>query len=30
MLIPPLERLLPHAGRMRLIDRVLTYDEQRI
>ncbi len=30
MLTPPLERLLPHAGRMRLIDRVVSYDEQRI
>ena len=30
MLIPPLEQLLPHAGRMRLIDRVVAYDDERI
>ena len=24
------ERLLPHTGRMRLIDRVMSYDEERI
>ncbi|MGH6610208.1 MAG: hydroxymyristoyl-ACP dehydratase [Burkholderiaceae bacterium] len=26
----PIDSLLPHAGRMRLIDRVVSYDEQRI
>ena len=26
----PIEQLLPHAGRMRLIDRVISYDDQRI
>lgn len=26
----PLEQLLPHAGRMRLIDRIVSYDDQRI
>ena len=26
----PIETLLPHAGRMRLIDRVVSYDEQTI
>ena len=30
MLIPSIETLLPHAGRMRLIDRVVSYDEQTI
>ena len=30
MLIPSIETLLPHAGRMRLIDRIVSYDEQRI
>ena len=30
MLIAPIETLLPHAGRMRLIDRVVSYDEQII
>jgi predicted hotdog family 3-hydroxylacyl-ACP dehydratase len=30
MLIAPIETLLPHAGRMRLIDRVVSYDEQTI
>ena len=30
MLIPPLEHLLPHTGRMRLIDRLVAYDEERI
>ncbi len=26
----PLEQLLPHAGRMRLIDRIVSYDDQGI
>ena len=30
MLIPSIDTLLPHAGRMRLIDRIVSYDEQRI
>ncbi len=30
MLTPAIETLLPHAGRMRLIDRVVSYDEQTI
>ena len=30
MLTPSIETLLPHAGRMRLIDRVVSYDEQTI
>ena len=30
MLTPAIEALLPHAGRMRLIDRVVSYDEQTI
>ena len=30
MLTPAIETLLPHSGRMRLIDRVLSYDEQTI
>ena len=30
MLTPAIESLLPHAGRMRLIDRVVSYDEQAI
>lgn len=30
MLMPPIEQLLPHAGRMRLIDRLVAYDEERI
>ena len=30
MLMPSIETLLPHAGRMRLIDRVVSYDEQTI
>jgi predicted hotdog family 3-hydroxylacyl-ACP dehydratase len=30
MLMPTIETLLPHAGRMRLIDRVVSYDEQTI
>ena len=30
MLIPSIATLLPHAGRMRLIDRVVSYDEQAI
>lgn len=28
--MPSIETLLPHAGRMRLIDRVVSYDEQTI
>ena len=28
--MPSLDTLLPHAGRMRLIDRIVSYDEQRI
>lgn len=28
--MPPLEQLLPHAGRMRLIDRIVSYDDQGI
>lgn len=28
--MPSIETLLPHAGRMRLVDRVVSYDEQRI
>ena len=28
--MPPIERLLPHAGRMRLIDRLVAYDDERI
>ncbi|MBA2549058.1 MAG: 3-hydroxylacyl-ACP dehydratase [Burkholderiaceae bacterium] len=30
MLTLPLDAFLPHAGRMRLIDRVISYDEQKI
>jgi len=30
MLTLPLDALLPHAGRMRLIDRVVSYDEHKI
>jgi predicted hotdog family 3-hydroxylacyl-ACP dehydratase len=30
MLIPSIDTLLPHTGRMRLIDRIVSYDEQRI
>ena len=30
MLTHSIDTLLPHAGRMRLIDRVVSYDEQRI
>ncbi len=30
MLTPSIDTLLPHAGRMRLIDRIVSYDEQRI
>ena len=30
MLTPSIETLLPHAGRMRLIDRIVSYDEQTI
>ncbi len=30
MLIASIETLLPHAGRMRLIDRIVSYDEQTI
>jgi predicted hotdog family 3-hydroxylacyl-ACP dehydratase len=30
MLMQAIETLLPHAGRMRLIDRVVSYDEQSI
>jgi len=30
MLMASIETLLPHAGRMRLIDRVVSYDEQSI
>lgn len=30
MLTLPLDALLPHTGRMRLIDRVVSYDEQKI
>jgi len=28
--MPAIDALLPHAGRMRLIDRIVSYDEQRI
>ena len=28
--MPSIETLLPHAGRMRLIDRVVSYDEQTL
>ena len=28
--MPSIETLLPHAGRMRLIDRIVSYDEQQI
>jgi len=28
--MPAIETLLPHAGRMRLIDRIVSYDEQTI
>lgn len=28
--MPSIEVLLPHAGRMRLIDRIVSYDEQEI
>lgn len=28
--MPAIETLLPHAGRMRLIDRVVSYDESQI
>jgi len=30
MLTPSIDTLLPHAGRMRLVDRIVSYDEQRI
>jgi predicted hotdog family 3-hydroxylacyl-ACP dehydratase len=30
MLMPSIDTLLPHTGRMRLIDRIVSYDEQRI
>jgi predicted hotdog family 3-hydroxylacyl-ACP dehydratase len=30
MLMPSIDSLLPHTGRMRLIDRIVSYDEQRI
>ncbi len=30
MNLPPLDTLLPHAGRMRLIDRIERYDAERI
>ncbi len=30
MLTPPIEQLLPHAGRMRLIDRIVSYDDHGI
>ena len=30
MAMPPIESLLPHAGRMRLIDRVVWFDEHRV
>jgi predicted hotdog family 3-hydroxylacyl-ACP dehydratase len=30
MLIPSIDTLLPHTGRMRLVDRIVSYDEQRI
>ncbi|MGZ8994790.1 MAG: hypothetical protein ACXW16_12310, partial [Burkholderiaceae bacterium] len=30
MLMPSIDALLPHAGRMRLVDRIVSYDEQRI
>ncbi len=30
MSMPAIEMLLPHAGRMRLIDRVVSYDDQSI
>ena len=30
MLTASIETLLPHAGRMRLIDRIVSYDEQTI
>jgi predicted hotdog family 3-hydroxylacyl-ACP dehydratase len=29
-LLPPIDRLLPHSGRMRLIDRIVSFDEYRI
>lgn len=28
--MPSIETLLPHAGRMRLVDRIVSYDEQHI
>ncbi len=28
--MPSIDTLLPHAGRMRLVDRIVSYDEQRI
>lgn len=28
--MPSVDTLLPHAGRMRLVDRIVLYDEQRI
>lgn len=28
--MPSIDTLLPHAGRMRLIDRIVAYDDQRI
>ena len=28
--MPSIDTLLPHTGRMRLIDRIVSYDEQRI
>jgi predicted hotdog family 3-hydroxylacyl-ACP dehydratase len=28
--LPPIETLLPHSGRMRLIDRIVSFDEHRI
>jgi predicted hotdog family 3-hydroxylacyl-ACP dehydratase len=30
MLMPSIDTLLPHTGRMRLVDRIVSYDEQRI
>ena len=28
--MPSIDTLLPHTGRMRLVDRIVSYDEQRI
>lgn len=28
--LPPIDTLLPHSGRMRLIDRIVSFDESRI